>query len=73
MTDSPVARRRRHVWVSVSADLMYDAMRDLRDIGAGVIPVKSITDCDYTRIDGRLRRGHFVIILLQSPLYGESL
>jgi hypothetical protein len=54
--DSWLRGRRRHVWVSVSADLMHDAMRDLRDIGAGVIPVKSITDCDYTRIDGHKNR-----------------
>eukprot|EP00914_Ancora_sagittata_P012388 GHVO01023854.1.p1 GENE.GHVO01023854.1~~GHVO01023854.1.p1 ORF type:complete len:167 (+),score=29.61 GHVO01023854.1:25-501(+) len=30
---------RRHVWISVSNDLAQDAMRDLRDIGAGHIPV----------------------------------
>ncbi|CAG9462613.1 unnamed protein product [Pedinophyceae sp. YPF-701] len=31
--------RKRHVWISVSPDLMRDAERDLRHIGAGRIPV----------------------------------
>ena len=30
---------RRIVWVSVSADLKFDAVRDLEDVGAGHIPV----------------------------------
>ena len=34
--------RKRHLWVSVSADLMQDAIRDLRDIGAGHIEVLNI-------------------------------
>ena len=35
--------RKRHLWVSVSADLMQDAIRDLADIGAGHISVINIT------------------------------
>ncbi|VDK58449.1 unnamed protein product [Gongylonema pulchrum] len=31
--------RKRSIWLSVSADLRYDAERDLRDIGAGKIKV----------------------------------
>ncbi len=31
--------QRRHVWVSVSADLIQDAKRDLDDVGAGHIPI----------------------------------
>ena len=27
------------MWVSVSADLKFDAVRDLEDVGAGFIPV----------------------------------
>ena len=35
--------RRRHLWVSVSADLAVDATRDLTDIGATDIVVSNIT------------------------------
>ena len=35
--------RRRHLWVSVSADLAVDATRDLNDLGATDIEVSNIT------------------------------
>ena len=44
--------RRRHLWVSVSADLCYDSERDLNDIGASQISVCNITKLGYGRIDG---------------------
>ena len=28
--------RHKHIWVSVSSDLKYDAQRDLKDIGAKI-------------------------------------
>ena len=34
--------RKKAVWVSAGADLLQDARRDLRDIGAGVIPVHDL-------------------------------
>ena len=39
--------RKRAVWISVSADLKYDAERDLEDVGCGFIPVHKITDAPY--------------------------
>ena len=40
-----MTRRGRHkaVWISESADLVYDCKRDLRDIGFGSIPVTLVT------------------------------
>ena len=35
--------RRRAVWVTASADLLLDANRDLRDIGAGHIPTRLLS------------------------------
>ena len=37
--------RKRHLWVSVSADLMQDAIRDLTDIGAAEIKVVNLVKC----------------------------
>ena len=41
--------RRRHVWVSVSSDLCADAKRDLRDVGAGFIPVHVLQSVPYAK------------------------
>ena len=41
--------RKRHLWVSVSADLCVDAQRDLSDIGAGHIDVVNITKVGYEK------------------------
>lgn len=35
------------IWISESNDLVYDAQRDLRDIGFGDIPVLSLRDSPY--------------------------
>ena len=35
---------------------MHDARRDLNDIGCGTIKVASITDFDYTKIDGTINK-----------------
>jgi hypothetical protein len=42
--------RKRSLWVSVSADLMEDAKRDLRDIGFSQIPVWNITKLPYGKL-----------------------
>ena len=38
---------RKAIWVSESADLVYDCQRDLRDIGFGDIPVVNLRDSPY--------------------------
>lgn len=35
------------IWISESNDLVYDAQRDLRDIGFGDIPVLNLRDSPY--------------------------
>jgi len=45
--DNWLRGRKRHLWVSVSADLMQDARRDLDDIGATDIPIHNITKLPY--------------------------
>eukprot|EP00927_Polykrikos_kofoidii_P034776 TRINITY_DN29426_c0_g2_i1.p1 TRINITY_DN29426_c0_g2~~TRINITY_DN29426_c0_g2_i1.p1 ORF type:complete len:1390 (-),score=218.51 TRINITY_DN29426_c0_g2_i1:250-4419(-) len=42
---------RRHVWLSASADLLEDARRDLRDIGAP-LPVAFLGEFPYGKIEG---------------------
>jgi hypothetical protein len=42
--------RKKHVWLSLSADLRLDARRDLDDIGAGHIKTVSLGDFDYSPI-----------------------
>ena len=46
--------RKRHLWVSVSADLMMDASRDLKDIGFSHIRVWNLAKLPY----GKLSRKH---------------
>jgi hypothetical protein len=41
--------RERHVWVSVSDDLILDAQRDLEDIGGAFIKVRSILTTDISK------------------------
>ena len=42
MAENWIRGRRRSIWVSISADLRDDAYRDLKDIGAGKIPVHDL-------------------------------
>lgn len=42
---------RRHLWVSVGRDLIVDAMRDLRDIGAEHIPVVDLNTLPLSDLD----------------------
>ena len=50
--------RKRHLWVSVSADLMQDAIRDLSDIGAGdEIKVVNLVKCKAASTIGELSEG----------------
>ena len=66
--------RKRAIWVSVSSDLKYDAERDLKDIGAGKIPVHALNKMKYAKIsaevNGSIKKG--VIFSTYSSLIGES-
>ncbi|KAJ8043881.1 Protein strawberry notch-like 1 [Holothuria leucospilota] len=66
--------RKRSLWFSVSNDLKFDAQRDLKDIGAGSIPVHSLNKFRYVKINskenGYVRKG--VIFATYSALIGES-
>ena len=42
---------RRHLWISVSNDLKYDAERDLRDLGSAHIPVQLLGKASYNAKD----------------------
>uniref|UniRef100_A0A914W791 Uncharacterized protein n=1 Tax=Plectus sambesii TaxID=2011161 RepID=A0A914W791_9BILA len=65
--------RKRALWLSVSADLKYDAERDLRDIGAGRVKVYALNKFKYAKISGKengsVKRG--VIFATYSSLIGE--
>ncbi|KAL4705853.1 hypothetical protein ACJJTC_019288, partial [Scirpophaga incertulas] len=66
--------RKRAIWVSVSNDLKYDAERDLRDIGAGRIPVYPLNKFKYAKIssgvNGGVKKG--VVFCTYSALIGEA-
>ena len=50
--------RKRHIWISASSDLQFDARRDLEDIGATFIDSKFIGDFAYnTKIDRTFQEG----------------
>ena len=72
--DSWLRGRRRHIWISISADLQADAQRDLQEIGAGsTIRVKSLSDMTYDDIDGPAN--HFksgVLFVTYRCLIGET-
>ncbi|XP_065831305.1 protein strawberry notch homolog 1-like isoform X2 [Oscarella lobularis] len=67
-------KRKKAVWFSVSNDLRYDAIRDLRDIGATKIDVHSLNKFKYGKISGKsnnsVKKG--VIFSTYSALIGES-
>ena len=60
--------------MSISSDLIYDAVRDLRDIGAGKIPVYALNKMKYAKIsadvNGGVKKG--VIFSTYSSLIGAS-
>jgi hypothetical protein len=60
--------RRRHVWLSVSSDLYLDALRDLRDIGAGHIKAVALHKLPYKPID--LKEG--IVFVTYSSLIASS-
>ncbi|XP_065892542.1 protein strawberry notch homolog 1-like isoform X2 [Dysidea avara] len=66
--------RKKAVWLSVSNDLKYDAIRDLRDIGAKKIAIHSLNKFHYGKIsgkrNGRVKKG--IIFATYSSLIGES-
>jgi hypothetical protein len=59
---------KRHVWLSVSADLYLDAQRDLRDIGAGHIKSVSLRKLPYSPIE--LKEG--IVFATYSSLISSS-
>eukprot|EP01052_Picozoa_sp_SAG31_P000202 SAG31_NODE_6_length_43291_cov_191.503496_16_plen_839_part_00 len=71
--DSWLRGRTRHIWISVSGDLCHDATRDLKDIGAGGIMVRSITDFDYGPIaQGKNNFKEGVLFLTYRSLISET-
>lgn len=63
--------RKKALWVSVSADLKEDAIRDLRDIGARKIGVNALNKMKY----GKIKTEDFkdgVLFSTYSGLIGES-
>uniref|UniRef100_A0A8C4WVN5 Protein strawberry notch homolog 2 n=1 Tax=Eptatretus burgeri TaxID=7764 RepID=A0A8C4WVN5_EPTBU len=60
--------RRKALWLSVSNDLLYDAERDLRDVGAGHIPIFSLSKFRYTERP----QAEGVLFLTYAALIGES-
>eukprot|EP00731_Ephydatia_muelleri_P023466 Em0015g1049a len=66
--------RKKALWLSVSNDLKYDAMRDLQDVGAKKIKVYALNKFHYGKIsgkrNGRVKKG--VIFATYSSLIGES-
>ncbi|KAJ7378733.1 Protein strawberry notch 1 [Desmophyllum pertusum] len=66
--------RKRALWLSVSNDLRYDAIRDLRDIGCHV-HVHSLNKFKYdakisSKVNGGVKKG--VVFATYSSLIGES-
>ncbi len=61
--------RKRAVWISASSDLKYDAERDLRDIGAGSIPVYTLNKI-VLPADINIKEG--ILYSPYSTLIGES-
>ena len=61
--------RRRAVWFTCNTDLVVDAKRDLRDIGAD-IPLRSLTAMSYGAIEEQLPDG--VLLVTYSCLVASS-
>ena len=68
--DNYIRGRKKHVWLSASADLADDARRDLSDIGASKMPVCNLNDMRY----GDLRRefGNGTLFCTYSCLIGSK-
>lgn len=62
--------RRKSVWFSVSADLKYDAERDLSDIHAGHIEVKALKEIAYGKIGDFFTEG--VLFSTYTSLIGKT-
>ncbi|XP_059611939.1 protein strawberry notch isoform X2 [Phlebotomus argentipes] len=66
--------RKKSLWISVSNDLKYDAIRDLKDIGAHRIDVHALNKFKYAKIsssvNNNVKKG--VIFSTYSALIGES-
>jgi hypothetical protein len=65
--------RRRHLWVSVGADLKFDARRDLDDVGAADIEVHALNKLPYAKLAGAkvgVKEG--VLFLTYSSLVAAS-
>ena len=44
--------RRRHLWISIGADLKVDARRDMDDVNAKEIEIHALNKLQYGRLDG---------------------
>ncbi|KAJ3338149.1 Protein strawberry notch 1 [Gonapodya sp. JEL0774] len=65
---SPPSRRDRAVWFSISADLVEDAHRDLKDVGAGDVKLYSLTGQPF----GSLPFGRGVLFSTYATLIGHA-
>ncbi|ODM96268.1 Protein strawberry notch 1 [Orchesella cincta] len=69
--DNYIRGRKKAIWISVSSDLLVDAERDFKDIGASKMPVHTLSKTKY----GPLRfgnRNHGVLFATYSALIGCS-
>ena len=44
--------RKRHLWISIGADLKVDARRDMDDVNAKAIEIHALNKLQYGRLDG---------------------
>ena len=63
--------RRRHLWLSISSDLIVDARRDLRDVGKGKLPLLNLADEPYDEKRG-INFGDGVLFATYSTLISRS-
>lgn len=67
------AGRKRHLWISVSADLKHDARRDLDDVNATDIPVHPLSKLSYGKMSsGGSRLVEGVVFVTYSTLIANN-
>lgn len=66
-----MCNRKKSVWISVSGDLVEDAKRDLKDVGAENIKVTLINDLKYSDVD-KQEISEGVLFVTYSGLIAEA-
>ena len=61
MWENHLLGRKRSVWFTCNTDLAVDARRDLRDIGATAIKLRSLSAMSYAPIEEGLPEGCLVV------------